>query len=138
MKNLKLISMILVSLLLIVALSTAVFADNEEANDIWSEPTNTETNTTNNTDNTDTGFNDITLNTNNTEVNTYDNSLNVENNEEEEDNNTYSNTNYTTKNTENLAETGLGNSASIIAVISVLAIVVAIYSAKKINDYNNL
>ncbi len=127
MKNLKLISMILVSLL-IVTVSTVVFADdnNTTNDDIWSEPTNAEANSTENTDGT---WNDLS----NSETNS-----DTFNNTQNEENNTDDISNYTTKNTEKLADTGLGNSAGIVAIISVLAIVVAIYSAKKINDYNNL
>lgn len=127
MKKLKLISTILLSVILLFTISTAVFADGENE-DIWSEPTVEENNTTENTNNTETDENLF----NNVEVdnNTDDN---------EEYNNLYNTTNNTStiSNSENLADTGIEDSG-VIALVIMISVVVAIYSAKKFNEYKNV
>lgn len=130
MKNLKLISTILLSVMLIFTISTAVFADDEN-NDIWSEPTVEENNTTENTNNTETENNE-------TNENAF-NDVEVENTDDNDYNNLYNTTNNTstTSNSENLADTGIGDSSAI-ALIIIVSAVVAIYSAKKFNEYKNV
>ena len=141
MKNLKLISTILLSLMLVFTISTAVFADNElENEDIWSdddswgtiEDNTTENNVTNELEN-ESLFENIELE-NETE-NQVENV--VEEEEEEEYNNLYTTTNSTTSNSENLADTGIGDSSAM-AVILIVSAVVAIYSARKANEYKNV
>ena len=130
MKNLKLISTILLSVMLIFSISTAVLADNATENeDIWG----------------DASWENATIEENTTENNTNDlenESLfeNVETNnevEEEEYNNLYTTSNSTTSNSENLADTGIADSSAI-ALIIILSAVVAVYSGKKFNEYKNV
>lgn len=128
MKYLKLISTILLSIMLIFTISTAVFADNEELNDIWSdvnviEDNNTVNNTTNDLEN---GFANVEV----------ENEVN--NTVENEYNNLYTTRNSTTSNSENLADTGIGDSNGVMALIVIVSVVVAIYSAKKMSDYKNV
>lgn len=130
MKNLKLISTILLSVMLIFTISTAVFADNE-TDDIWSdvnvvEENNTVDNTTENT-------------TNETENESLFENVEVENEveEEEEYNNLYTTSNSTTADSENLADTGIADSG-VIALIVIVSAIVAIYSARKFNEYKNV
>lgn len=129
MKNLKLISTILLSVMLIFTISTAVFADNE-TDDIWSDVNVVEDNTVENTtENT----------TNETENESLFENVEVENEveEDEEYNNLYTTSNSTTADTENLADTGIGDS-SVVALIVIVSAVVAIYSARKANEYKNV
>ena len=129
MKNLKLISTILLSVMLIFTISTAVFADNE-TDDIWSDVNVVEDNTVENT----------TENaTNETENESLFENVEVENEveEDEEYNNLYTTSNSTTADTENLADTGIGDS-SVVALIVIVSAVVAIYSARKANVYKNV
>ena len=129
MKNLKLISTILLSVMLVFTVSTAVFADNE-TDDIWSDVNVVEDNTVENTtENT----------TNETENESLFENIEVENEveEDEEYNNLYTTSNSTTSNSENLADTGIGDS-SVMALIVILSAVVAIYSARKFNEYKNV
>ena len=130
MEKLKLISTILLSVMLIFTISTAVFADNE-TDDIWSdvnivEDDNTVENTVDNT-------------TNETENEALFENIEVENEveEEEEYNNLYTTSNSTTSDSENLADTGIGDSSAI-ALIIIVSAVVAIYSARKANEYKNV
>lgn len=130
MKNLKLISTILLSVMLIFTVSTAVFADNE-TDDIWSdvnivEDNNTVENTVENT-------------TNEIENEALFENIEVENEveEDEEYNNLYTTSNSTTSNSENLADTGIEDS-SVMALIVIVSAVVAIYSARKFNEYKNI
>lgn len=129
MKNLKLISTILLSIMLIVTISTVVFADNE-TDDIWTDANVVENNTVENTtENT----------TDETENESLFENVETENEVEEENeyNNLYTTNNSTTTNSENLADTGIGDSSTI-ALIIIISAVVAIYSAKKFNDYKNI
>ena len=57
--------------------------------------------------------------------------------EDEEYNNLYTTSNSTTADTENLADTGIGDS-SVVALIVIVSAVVAIYSARKANEYKNV
>lgn len=130
MKNLKLISTILLSVMLIFTISTAVFADNE-ADDIWSdvnvvEDDNTVENTTGDLEEENESLFE------NVEVENE-----VEEEEDEEYNNLYSTSNSTTADSENLADTGIGDS-SVVALIVIVSAVVAIYSARKANEYKNI
>ena len=131
MKNLKLISTILLSVMLMFTISTAVFADNE-TDDIWSDVNVTEENNT---------VENTTENTVNEAENQIVENVEVENNvideEENEYNNLYTTTNSTTANSENLADTGIENTG-VFALIIIVSAVVAIYSAKKFNDYKNV
>ena len=130
MKNLKLISTILSSVMLIFAISTAVFADNE-TDDIWSDVNVVEDNTVENTvENTNNDLENESIFENIEEENEFE--------EEEEYNNLYTTRNSTTTDSENLADTGIGDSNAIIALIVIMSAVIAIYSAKKFNDYKNI
>lgn len=130
MKNLKLISTILLSVMLIFAISTAVFADNE-TDDIWSDVNVVEDNTVENTvENTNNDLENESIFENIEEENEVE--------EEEEYNNLYTTRNSTTTDSENLADTGIGDSNGIIALIVIMSAVIAIYSAKKFNDYKNI
>ena len=57
--------------------------------------------------------------------------------EDDEYNNLYTTSNSTTSNSENLADTGIGDSSAV-ALIIVISAVVAIYSARKFNEYKNV
>ena len=130
MKNLKLISTILLSVMLIFTISTAVFADNE-TDDIWSDVNVVEDNTVENTvENTNNDLENESIFENIEEENEVE--------EEEEYNNLYTTRNSTTTDSENLADTGIGDSNGIIALIVIMSAVIAIYSAKKFNDYKNI
>jgi len=142
MKRIRLIVALLISVILIFTVSNVVFADNlieenlteEEdynSNDIWSDPSLVENNTT--------GDNSIftELEDENMTFNTIGNENEVENEEEEEYNNLYTTTNSTTSNSENLADTGIGDSNATTLII-IISAVVAIYSAMKYNDYKNV
>lgn len=133
MKNLKLISTILLSLMLVFAISTAVFADNEVDDNFWSDNVPVVGDGTNATDDTS--------NTNTNDVGNTSNDLEDENELESEvddleDDNLESNS--TTTNSGNLAYTGIGDSNGIIALIVIVSSIIAIYSAKKFNDYKNI
>ena len=131
MKNLKLISTILLSVMLIFTISTAVFADNE-TDDIWSDVNIVEDNTVENTvENTTNDLEDQN------EI-LFEN-LEEENEVEEENeyNNLYTTSNSTTTDSENLADTGIGDS-SFMALIVIISAVVAIYSGRKFNEYKNV
>ena len=139
MKNLKLISVIVLSLMLIFSITTAVFAadENVEDDNFWSEPEVVDNNVTNE-DNTAVNetSNELDNSTDNETENLF-NDLEVENTE----NDTYNNlieTNSTTTNSNSLAETGIGDSNGIIALIVIISVIVAIYSAKKMNEYKNV
>lgn len=135
MKNLKLISTILLSLMLIFSISSAVFADNEEDN-LWGTPNIVENNTTSELDsNNSTGLS--------SENSLLTNEMNIEDESNNEYNNLYTTTNSTTlnsttTNSNSLANTGIGDSNGIIALIIIVSIIIAIYSAKKFNEYKNL
>ena len=90
----------------------------------------------------DDGFeNAITENTtaNNTSNNTANNiSNNVVDNTFNVSNNTTSNNTTTTSNSNSLAKTGIEDSKGIVSVIIVISGIVAIYSFKKIREYNNM
>jgi len=144
MKELRLVSTFLLSIILIFSISTAVFADNEianeEINDIWSDVSdvNVENSVTNDLEtdleNSESLFEDVEVE--NEEDNDVWNEGTEENEEEDEEyNNLY---NSTASNSENLAQTGLEDSTGIMALIITISAVVAIYSAKRINEYNNL
>ena len=127
MKNLKLISTILLSAMLIFTISTAVFANNVTENDLWADVNVVEDNNT------------VENVTNDLENESLFENIEVENEvEEEEYNNLYTTKNSTTSNSENLADTGIGDSNGIMALIIVVSAVIAIYSAKKFNDYKNV
>ena len=137
MKNLKLISTILLSMMLIFTISTAVFANETENEDIWSDV---------NVESENIGTEDENLSLfENEEENDFVEIPPVEENEEEpeepEENeyeNLYETRNDTTTDSDNLAHTGIGDSDGIMALIIVLSAIVAIYSAKKFNDYKNV
>ena len=129
MKNLKLVSTILLSAMLIFTVSTAVFADDD---DIWNDVNIIEEN---NTVENNTVENNNTMNeTNNLLDDDEDNDINVSN----EYNNLYNTKKATTTSeSENLAKTGIGDS-SIISLIIIISLLIAVYSGKKVNDYKNL
>ena len=137
MKKLKLITTILLSVMLIFTIATAVFADNEFEEDIWSdvetENKGQEGNNPENTENTENPNN-----AGNEQIAPEEN-IEVENtgDENEEYENLYTSEGSTTTNSENLADTGIADS-SIFALIVVLSIIGAIYSAKKFNEYRNI
>ena len=144
MKNLKIISTILLSFVLMFSITTSVFAadvDNNAAGDdifsvgngtgedenIWGTP-----NVVNN---------ESTIDNNAIDVNsTIENDIEDDN----DDNDVYPYTyndeenNSTTSNSNSLAYTGIGDSNGMIALIIIISAIVAIYSAKKFNDYKNV
>lgn len=133
MKNLKLISTILLSVMLVFTISTAVFADNETEDDIWADVNIVEDNNVVEENIANEVENEILFE--NIEV---ENEVENEFEEENEYNNLYTTSNSTVSNAENLSDAGIGDSNSIIALIVILSAIVAIYSAKKINDYKNV
>ena len=156
MKNLKLISTILLTLVLVVTISTSVFAATTEDDNFWTDANSTTENST---------FNDISSNStvdnslygnsvsNSTYNSTYNgtyNSITTSNsisNSSTNENSSYtfnntttsnSSRNSTTTNSTSLASTGIGNFNGILTLIIVISLIVAIYSAKKFNDYKNM
>lgn len=151
MKKFTLFLTILLSVILLFTMATVTYAADEDNDDFWSEPSldngvgetldggNTDENNSslnetlglndeNNTDNDiDTGIDD-----NSEDENSEDDDMNFNNFDIED------NSNSTTSNADNLAETGLEDSNGFIALIIMVSIIVAIYSVKKMNDYNNL
>lgn len=127
MKNLKLLSTILLSLMLIFTISSVAFADNE-MDSIWTDVNVIEDNTTNDLeDENESLFENIEV----------ENETENEVENEEEYNNLYTTSNSTTSNSENLADTGIGDSSAM-ALILIVSAVVAIYSARKFNEYKNV
>ena len=134
MKNLKIISTILLSIMLIFVSTTIFAADaNVENDDFWSTPSVEDNNTV---DQNTTGTNDLEDPYNNVyeENNTVDYN-DVEDNTEYSYNDTENNS---TTSDNSLAYTGIGDSNGMIALIVIVSAVVAIYSAKKYSDYKNL
>ena len=142
MKNLKIISTILLSLILVFTITTSVFADdatnnadgsgadlfaveenNTDGNDVWGSPEVVNNETTNDV------TNEATVGTGSL-TNDEDTNDSFIYNEEEN--------NETTSNSNSLAYTGIGDSNGMIALIVVISAVVAVYSAKKFNDYKNV
>ena len=142
MKNLKLISIMLLSIMFIFTISTAVFADNQlENEDIWSDGNTwgnevpVEGNSSVENTNVNSSANESLFE--NVEVENEVENVVEEDDEENEYNNLYTTKNYTTSNSENLADTGIGDS-SVMALIVIVSSVVAIYSARKFNEYKNI
>lgn len=145
MKNVKLVLTILLSFMLLFSITTTVFAADESDDNFWSEPTlenvediNIDTNENISLENSSNDvFGNSVSNENEDENDAYnwDFNDNDDNSDFDDDNDDF---NSTTSNANNLADTGLDNSNGIIALIVVISLIVAIYSVKKMNDYNNL
>lgn len=141
MKNFKIISIVLLSVMLMFTISISVFAADEMGDDIWSDVNVVEGENTENTENTEGAENTVENTNNETENETIFENIDVENEVEEESENEYSNlynnTNSTTADSENLADTGIADSGMMALIVMVSALV-AIYSAKKFNEYKNV
>ncbi len=142
MKVLKKLVVIMLSLVIMLACSNAVFAADD---DLFTEipETNTSTNNTtnngtNNTNTPITGNNSNTSSTNNTNTSNNSNASSLSINNSSNTNNTNSNTNRSVSNSNALANTGLAQAGGIVALIVVVCGISAIYSYKKVNDYKNL
>ena len=143
MKNLKFVSIILLSLLLVFTFTTFAFAadegtdtntglfsvenettDNETDDNVWDEP-NVMSNTAE-TEENETIVNEAETEDENESLYSINNSA------------SYDDENNSTTNSNSLAYTGIGDSNGMIALIVIVSGIVAIYSAKKFNDYKNV
>ena len=135
MKNLKLISTILLSVIISFVITSSVFAADADNGTTNSDIFNVESETSNNDIwGTPEGVN--SENVDNTPISV--NTTPIEENESGNESFVYNEENDTTSNSENLAYTGIGDSNGIIALIVIISALVAIYSAKKFNDYKNI
>ena len=139
MKNLKMVKkllIILLSLVMVLAYSNIAFAA-DESDSLFSdfEPVAEEPTTT--TENPTSGTN--TNDANNTNTNNNSNQSAGISSSNGTNNNTNNNTNLTNTNNANvLADTGLSNTGSIVAIVLVVLGISAIYSYKKVSDYRKI
>ena len=137
MKELKMVKkliIIMLSVVLIIALSNFVYAADE---DPFLELTATNTNSDTNTTNTDTS-NSLFTNTQNANTSNSGSLTTNTNTNTSLVTNTDNSVNRNVTNTDTLAKTGLSDSNGIVALIVILCAVSAIYSYKKVNDYKKL
>lgn len=148
---LKAMSVILLSTVIVMALSNlnTVFAadeddiwgsgssasNNESSNEAWDTPSvenNTTTNTANDISNNTSSTNNTSLElvSNNTTNSTTNNTVNNTNNTAK--------VNSTTANTNSLAKTGIADSKGIVTLIVVICGITAVYSLKKVRDYKDM
>lgn len=166
-KNLKIVLVGLLSVVIMFALSNYNIVRADDADGIWgtsteststsdntntgsTTPSNTNTENTSTTGNTNTDDdwgtidddfeNAITENTqtNNATNNSSNNTANNTNSTFNVSNNTANNNASTTSNSNSLAKTGIEDSKGTVAVILVVCGIVAIYSFKKVREYNNM
>lgn len=129
------------SLMVIMSLTNLVLATSDDEFD-WNNAvvvnsTDDDTNTTNTADdNTTNTADDNTTNTTGTNSTNDTNSTNGTNISNSVANNVSNNTSNTSTN--DLADTGIGNTNMIIALVVVVGLGVAIYSYKRIKEYNNV
>ena len=139
MKNLKMVKKLFILIMtigLIIMFSNFVYAEEEDPFISLTLTNSTENNTSSNEGNTS---NSLFTNINATNTNTNVTNTNTNTVGTLTTNNTANNTtNRSVSNTETLAETGLGDSNGIVALIVIIYAVSAIYSYKKINDYKRL
>ena len=139
MKNLKMVKKLFILIMtigLIIMFSNFVYAEEEDPFISLTLTNSTENNTSSNEGNTS---NSLFTNINATNTNTNVTNTNTNTVGTLTTNNTANNTtNRSVSNTETLAETGLGDSNGIVALIVIICAVSAIYSYKKINDYKRL
>ena len=146
MKKFTLFLTILLSGILLFTMATVTYAADEDNDDFWSEPPLdngvNETLEGNTEENNESLNETLEVNEENNTDNDIDNGISDSNEDENSENdwefNDEDNSNSTTSNADNLAETGLEDSNGFIALIIMVSIIVAIYSVKKMNDYKNL
>ncbi len=139
MKNFKMVKKLLViglSLVMMLAYSNIALAADEndslfsDFEPVAEEPENTTQNPTSGTNTND---------ANNTNTNNNSNQSAGISSSNGTNNNTNNNTNLTNTNNANvLADTGLSNTGSIVAIVLVVLGISAIYSYKKVSDYRKI
>ena len=140
MKKVRLLKSFVViglSIILLINLATVVFGADSNTYSEWDAPTTLDSNSTNNASVIDTNSTTNSSISDWNVVGTNNTTANTTNVVEVEPLNIYENAENTNSNVNSLAYTGV-ESNSILAVLLIGGVAVAIYSFKKVKEYNNL